>query len=144
MTAATIGGLKRPPLTHAVKMDDGSEHEIKLTYGLFQDLQRSVPDPALVVDILTADPEARDYIVRRCMTPTKKMVKNPETELVQPDELDLSDPDEMDGILQWVAEHMLYFFATSAGGLKRLSVVLQTALKNREDPPAPSMTGSQS
>jgi hypothetical protein len=136
--------IERPPLTVTVKQDDDTEHTIKLTYGLFQDLQRLIPDPAAIVQTITTDPYTRDYAVRRCMTPTKKMITDPENELIPADEMPIDDPDEIDKILQWVVGHMLYFFATSAGGLKQLGELFKGTLSlPEEDQPAPSTTGSQ-
>lgn len=140
MTAATAGEMERPPLTHTVKLEEG-EHTVKMSYGLFQDLQRLIPDTAAIVDTVIADPFTRDYIQRRCMTDTKKMVKDMEAELVDPETLGLSDPDEINALLQWAVGHLLYFFATSAGGLKQLSA--QLAQKLTLGQPAPSMSGSE-
>jgi hypothetical protein len=128
VTAATAGGATRPPLTVTINLEDGSEQEIKMSYGLFNDLQRSIPDPAAVVDTMLSDPYTRDYVIRRAMTPLKKMVKDPDTELLPVEDCGLDDPDEIDKLLQWIVGHMLYFFATSAGGLKRLSDQLQAKL----------------
>lgn len=142
MTAATAGKIERPPLKVTVNLEDGSEKEIKLSYGLFQDLQRQIPEPTVLIDVLTADPFTRDYILRRCMTDTKKMVMDPEKELVAAENCGLDDPDEMDKLLKWVAGHMLYFFATSAGGLKQLGELFREM--NVGTPSAPSMSGSPS
>lgn len=144
MTAATAGGVKRPPITLEVKDDEGGEITIKLTYGLFQDLQRLVPDAGAIVDTITADPYTRDYIIRRCLTPVKKIVKDMDKELVAAEDLTVNDPEQIESILQWVAEHLLYFFAISAGKLQRSAEAFTTALKPTADQPAPSKTGSQS
>lgn len=144
MTAATAGGIKRPDLTITLKLEDDKEETIKLTYGLFQDLQRAVADPAILIEVITSDPFTRDYIIRRCLTPTKKLIKDPDTELIQAEDVTLVDLDEIDRLLQWVAGHMLYFFATSAGGLKRLGEVFKNNLMDdAQVPPVPSTTGSQ-
>lgn len=143
MTAATARGLERPPLTLDVKLESGDDHKIKLSYGLFQDLQRLIPDPASIVDTVTSDPYTRDYVIRRCMTPLKKMVTKIDEELIPAEEMPIDDPDELDKILQWVVGHMLYFFATSAGGLKQLGEVFQDNLSLTTVPPAPSTAGSE-
>jgi hypothetical protein len=44
-----------------------------MSYGLFQDLQRLVPDAGQIVDTIAADP-TRDYIIRRCLTAEKKII----------------------------------------------------------------------
>jgi hypothetical protein len=139
MTAATAGALERPPLTCAVTLEDGTEYKVKFTYGLFQDLQRLVPDAAVLVDTIAADPHTRDYVIRRCMTPEKKIITD--WELLKPaEDLGLDDPDQINELLQWATGHLLYFFAISAGGLKQLSSLLAQKLG---DQPAPSTSGSQ-
>lgn len=148
MTAATAAGLTRPPLTLRVQCEDGSEKTIKLTYGMHQDLQRLVGDPTSLIETVTSDPYTRDYVVRRCLTPSKKIITKPEEELIPADEVPIDDPDEIDKIVQWVAGHMLYFFATSAGGLKQLGAAFKAAIgvlpeTETTDQPAPSTTGSE-
>jgi hypothetical protein len=146
MTAVTAHGIARPPLSVTVQLDDGQEKTIKLTYGMHQDLQRLVPDPASLLETIMSDPYTRDYVIRRCLTPLKKIVTKPEEELVPAEEIEISDPDQIDKILQWAAGHLLYFFATSAGGLKQLGEAFKAAFGNipTEDQPAPSTTGSES
>jgi hypothetical protein len=140
MTAVTAGGMERPPLTCTVKLEDETEYTVKMSYGLQQDIQRVVPDPAGIVDTIAGDPYARDYILRRCMTPEKKLIKD-EAELKPAEDIGLDDPDEINKLLQWATGHLLYFFAISAGGLKQLSEQLASKL---EDRPAPSTPGSPS
>lgn len=142
MTAATAGGVTRPPLTVTVQLSDEEQTEktIKLTYGLFQDLQRQIPDPGALVDTILAEPFTRDYILRRCMTDTKKMVQDPDKELISAEDCLLDDPEQMDKLLKWVVGHMLYFFATSAAGLKQLSEVFANL---NEAPSPPSTSGSK-
>lgn len=139
MSALSVGSLQRPSLTYTVKLEEGAEKTIKLSYGLFQDLQRLVPDAALLVDTIAADPNTRDYLIRRCLTDTKKFVKDWD-ELADAETLGLDDPDEINGLLQWVTGHLLYFFGISAGGLKQLSERLAQKLS---DQPAPSTLGSE-
>jgi len=144
MTAATAQGIQRPPLTVTVKQEDGTEKTIKLTYGLHQDLQRLVPDPASLIETITSDPYTRDYVIRRCLTDSKKIITKPDEELIPAENVQIDDPDEIDKILQWVAGHMLYFFATSAGGLKQLGEIFRAQFAPSTDQPDPSTTGSES
>lgn len=140
MTAATAGALERPPLKLTIKNDDGEEQTIKMSYGLFQDLQRLVPDAGAIVDTIAADPNTRDYMVRRCLTDSKKIITDWDL-LIQAEDINVSDPDVINEILQWITGHLLYFFGISAGGLKQLTKLLVERL---EDQPAPSIAGSQS
>lgn len=140
MTAVAAGDVKRPPLTCTVKLEDGSDYTVKMSYGLFQDMQRVVPDPAAIVDTICSDPYTRDYILRRCLTDEKRIIKD-EAELKAAEDMGLDDPDQMDILLQWATGHLLYFFATSAGGLKQLGALLAQKL---QDQPALSTPGSKS
>lgn len=144
MTAATAGGFERPPLKHTVKLDGGGELEIKMSYGLFNDLQRTTPDPAAVLDTMLADPYTRDYVIRRCLTQSNKMITDPDKDLIPPEEVDLADPDEIEKLLSWVSGHLLYFFAISAGGLRRLGEAFKANLNPEQDQSAPSTSGSPS
>lgn len=141
MSGFSAGGLERPPLTLTVMQEDGSEHQIKMSYGLFQDLQRTVPDTSALIDTIASDPYTRDYIFRRCMMGTKKLITK-EEDLIPADDILVDDPDEINKLIQWATGHLLYFFGISAGGLKQLSERL--AAKLDQDQPAPSTSGSPS
>lgn len=136
--------LQRPPLQIELTLNDGTTKEIKMTYGLFNDLQRTISDPQVIVETVMSDPWTRDYIFRRCLTDSKKAIKDPETDLIPIEEMPIDDPEELDKLMQWVAGHMLYFFATSAGGMKRLAEVFKVTRKADAAPPVPSTTGSES
>lgn len=135
--------IKRPPLTIEIQTDDGEPREIKMTYGLFNDLQRAIPEPSNVIETVMSDPFTRDYLYRRCFTETKKAVKD-ESELISEEDMPVGDPEQLDKLLQWVAGHMLYFFATSAGGLKQLAAAFKALAPADEDQLSPSTTGSES
>lgn len=102
--------MKRPELTHTA-----GETEIRWTYGLQLDLQRLMPDSDTVMMSLMGDTFTRDYVLRRALTPIKKSVTSHE-ELVPIEDIEL-DPDQILALLNWVAEHMLYFFVTTANNL---------------------------
>lgn len=139
----TEKGPTRPPLSITLRLEDETEYTVKMSYGLFQDLQRMVPDTAAIVDTILADPFAREYCLRRAMTPTKKIIADAEKELIPAEDVKLDDPDEINKLLQWIVGHLLYFFATSAGGLKQLSVLFKALDTSTQDQPAPSTPGSQ-
>lgn len=132
--------LVRPPLKITVKLDEG-EHTVHMTYGLFSDMQRVCPDPGVVLEAGLTDPFARDYLIRRCMTESKKMISD-EKELIAPEDMNLSDPDEIEKLLAWVTGHLLYFFARSAKGLADLGQKFKSQME--KTPVAPSKTGSES
>lgn len=133
--------MERPPLTHTVKLEDGVEKEIKMSYGLFQDLQRVTPDPGAIVEVITMDAPARDYMIRRALTDSRKMITK-EEDLIPMEDCGLDDPTEIAGLLKWISGHLLYFFATAAGDLKKVAEVMQAKLGNLQ--PQPSSAGSAS
>lgn len=137
--------IERPPLTIELELDDGGTREIKMVYGLFNDLQRAIQDPSVIIETVMSDPYTRDYVFRRCLTDTKKAIKD-ESELIAEEDMPIGDPEQLDKLLQWVAGHLLYFFATSAGGLKRLAEVFKAAAKPDDETalPGPLTTGSES
>jgi len=123
--------MDRPKLTHKV-----GDIEIKMTYGLSQDLQRVVPDPTNVMNAVLVDPFVRDYLVRRALTPTKGAVTD-ESELIAIDDVDLT-PDEIVELLTWIAGHLLHFFAQSAEQMGKLGRAFEKMIPQ----PNPSTDGS--
>ena len=105
--------LTRPPL----KKKFGT-FEIKLTYGLQLDLQRMIPDPTEVMNLLINDPYLRDWIIRRVLTDKASSVTE-EAQLISYEEITL-DPDEILDLLDWVSGHLMYFFGKSAAKATRL------------------------
>jgi len=129
--------VKRPELKLKVALGD-QEREIKWTYGLSNDIQRLVPDAGAAIGDITSQPYIRDYIVRRALTDKKGFVEK-EEELISPEEIDDLDPDEVASILDWVSEHLLYFFGNSAGSMSRLAKQFSALLQ----PLNHSSTGSE-
>lgn len=132
--------LERPPLKITIKLSEG-EHVVHMTYGLFSDLQRMCPDAGQLLEAGLSDAWARDYIVRRCMTDSKKMLTK-EEDLIQPEDMKLDDPCEVEKLLSWVTGHLLYFFVTSAEGLKKMGAKFQAQIGIT--PATPSKSGSES
>lgn len=138
------GPIERPPLKIEITLDNGETQEIKMSYGLFNDLQRAIQEPTQIIETVMADPYTRDYIFRRCFTDTKRHIKD-ESELIPEEDMPVGDPEQLDKLLQWVSRHMLYFFATSAGGLKQLAAAFKAAMPSAsEAQPDPSTSGSES
>jgi hypothetical protein len=134
--------LQRPPLKIELKLEDGGTTEVRWTYGLSQDLQRVTPDAGAILDVIASDPGARDYLIRRALTPAKKMIKDLD-ELVDPGDVGLDDSDEVNKLLEWITGHLLYFFILSAGGLKKLGGQFSQQMQALA-PPAPSSDGLKS
>lgn len=133
--------LKRPPLTHTVQLEDKKSIEIKLSYGLFNDLQRVCPDPGTLMEAGLGDPFARDFIVRRCFTDTKKTITD-EKDMTNQEDIPIEDPEEVEKLISWVVGHLLYFFARSAEKLRLMGQEFQATLGPLPDQPLPSNDGS--
>lgn len=130
--------MERPDLRFTVKLEDGGEKEIKMTYGLFNDLQRVTPQPEHIVTTVLEDPWVRDYLIRRVLTDSKKMIDD-ETKLIKVEDTGIEDPAELARLLEWVTGHLLYFFATSAGNISRLGKEFGNQVPNE---PVRSSSGS--
>jgi hypothetical protein len=98
-------------------------HKLKMTYGLLTDLQRVVPDAENAIQYILSDTFVRDYLVRRTLTPMKGSVAS-EDDLILAEDVDLS-PEEVTEVLNWVAGHLMLFFARSAKGLRQQGQNLQ-------------------
>lgn len=102
--------LPKPSRTFDLTVS-GEIQTIAMTYGLFNEIMRVIPEPGRIQDLVVSDPYLRDYVVRRMLTGNKRVDKD--EDLVDPFEIDL-DIDELDDLVAWVAEHVLHFFMKSA------------------------------
>lgn len=101
--------LTRPPLSFTVH--NGEETlDIKMTYGLFNEIMHVIPDPQNISELLITDQGLRDYVLRRMLTGNKRVEK--EEDLIDPFTLEL-DLQEVNDLILWVGDHILYFFTTS-------------------------------
>ena len=101
--------LERPPLSFTLQVGE-EEQEIKMTYGMFNELMQVIPDPQNITELLISDQGLRDYVFRRLLTGNKKVAK--EEDLVDPFDLELQ-LDQVDDLIMWAGDHILYFFTTS-------------------------------
>jgi hypothetical protein len=120
----------RPPLTIEVNGET-----IKMTYGLEMDLRRMLPDPLSALTLIRDDVYTQDYLVRRVLTPVKKIVTDP-ADLISMEEVDITSED-VENILTWATEHALYFFVKRTLELAKLGVQYKQAL------PTHSTSGSE-
>lgn len=102
--------LPKPDRTFPLTVN-GEKIDIVMSYGLFNEIMKVIPNPGQITDLVISDPFLRDYVVRRMLTGNKRVEKD--EDLVDPFELDI-DLDELDGLVTWVAEHVLHFFMKSA------------------------------
>lgn len=129
----TMPSVEKPALSIHLESCDRT---IKMVYGLEMDLRRILPDPQTAMQLIMSDAYTQDYVVRRCLTVTKKMVLQPD-ELIDFEEVDI-DSDDVEKLLAWVMEHSLYFFMKRATGMGDLSARFNMdQLK-----PSPSGSGS--
>jgi hypothetical protein len=116
MTAPASPEMQRPSLTLELP---SVEKTIKMVYGLEMDIRRLLPDPQSAMQLIMNDAYTQDYVIRRCLTDSKKMVLQPD-ELISFDDVDISSEDA-EKLLSWVTEHTLYFFMMRASGMANLA-----------------------
>lgn len=117
------------------------EVEIRMCHGLMCDFQRMVPDAASAVEFILNDSFVRDYLVRRALTNTRKSIEKME-DLIDHEDVDL-DTDEILELVDWISEHLLYFFVRSVENFSQstASMVLPETDKTADQTP-PSEGGS--
>lgn len=108
----------------------------KMSYGLLIDLQRMIPNAEQAVTYISTDSFVRDYLVRRVLTEKKGSVTD-ENELIKSEDVDLSMNETLE-VLNWVTEHLLYFFTQQALALGRSAKHLQSLTDPSLLPPAGS------
>lgn len=108
---------------------------IKMTYGLEMDIRRMLPDPLSALQLIRDDVYTQDYIVRRVLTPIKKIVTDP-ADLIDMSESEVTSED-VENILTWATEHALYFF------MKRTAVMATLGVQYSQALPKPSTDGSE-
>lgn len=126
--------IKKPSRTF-----DAAGYEVRMCHGLMCDFQRLVPDASSAVNYILNDSFVRDFLVRRALTPTKRSVEDVK-DLIDHEEVDL-DTDEVLDLVNWIAEHLLYFFVKSAENLSRLTGQMDLPAE-ATDPTPPSEDGS--
>lgn len=126
---------EKPDLKITV-MDGDTEREIKMSYGLEMDIRRIIPDPATGLQLALSDQFTQDYIIRRCLTDSKKMIVNME-DLIAVEEVGISTEDG-DRLIMWALEHQLYFFAKRASDMGSLASKQMITI-----PQLPSSDGSK-
>ncbi len=116
--------LTRPPLTITLKGED-EDVEVKMTYGLFNEIMAVVPSPDDIGALLVSDNGLRDYVIRRMLTGNKKVTE--ESDLI--DLFDVSlDITQLDELVSWVGDHILYFFTNSALKTQKLGEKYQETI----------------
>ena len=102
--------MERPNLEFEIRMD-GELKVIKMTYALFNEIMLVIPNPEEIGQLLITNAGLRDYVIRRMLTGNKRVAK--EEDMVDPFDIDI-DIGDLDDLIQWVGDHVLYFFMNSA------------------------------
>lgn len=102
--------MERPNLEFTLRLN-GEPTVVKMTYGLFNEIMNVIPNPEDIGDLLIKNAGLRDYVIRRMLTGNKRVLK--EEDLIDPFDMDI-DIGELDNLVNWVGDHVLYFFMTSA------------------------------
>ena len=86
---------------------------LKMTYFMFSDIMRLLGnDPDDSIALLMTHPDTRDFVMRRLFTDLRKPVETLD-ELINPYDINIS-PLELDGIIAWVADHVMHFTMSTA------------------------------
>jgi hypothetical protein len=124
-----------PPLELTVTLN-GEPATVKMVYGIEMDIRRLLPDPSTAMQLALTDQFTQDYIVRRLLTPNKKMLKEV-SELIPEDEIELSTED-VERMIEWTVEHLLYFFAKRTNSIAQLGARFNKSLPNLSKTGSPS------
>ena len=118
---------------------DGEPHDIKMTYGLLTEILKVIPSPDQITDLVVTDPGLREYVIRRMMTGNKRV--RSEDDLVDTFDINI-DVFELDGLVAWVAEHVLHFFMKSAAKTASVTEKYEATIQSLTRS-LPSQAGSQ-
>jgi hypothetical protein len=116
--------VERPSLEFTLRVND-QPTVIKMTYGLFNEIMQVVPSPENIGQLFITDAGLRDYVIRRMLTGNKRVME--EKDLVDPFEIDL-DITELDDLVNWVGDHILYFFMSTAEKTAKLGKKYEATL----------------
>jgi hypothetical protein len=104
-----------------------SGHELRMSYGMFNDIMRLVGNPQDAMQLLITDSVTRDLVIRRLFTDNKKSIDKVE-ELTDSFEIEVL-PSEIDGIVGWVADHCAHFLLSTG----RAMMNVETKYKSQMD-----------
>lgn len=114
-----------------------SGHELKMSYGMFSDINRIVGDIENSSALLMSDAMTRDLVIRRLFTNNNKAVTEFD-ELTGSFDIDIS-PAEIDGILGWVVDHLAYFLVSTG---RAMTSLMEKYKDEMPDPKTPSSNQS--
>ena len=129
-----------PKITPPSRTYTAGDKEIRMCHGLMCDFQRMVPDATSAASFILSDPFTRDYLVRRALTDSRKSIEK-EEDLIAHELIEL-DTDEILALIDWIAEHLLYFFVRSAENFSNLASRMEIPKADETPPAPPSEAGS--
>lgn len=100
-----------PSLPKGSHIIESNGKELRMSYGMFNDIMRIVGNTPDASTIMITDPMARDLVIRRLFTDNNKTIDKTE-DLIDPFDIEVL-PSELDGILAWVADHVSHFFVST-------------------------------
>lgn len=103
--------LEKPNRSYTLTVN-GEETEVVMSFAMFQEIMKVIPSPENIAHLLIQDFYLREYVLRRLLTGPKKV--RSDEDMIDLFEVD-ADPEALDDMLLWVADHILYFFMTTAG-----------------------------
>lgn len=95
---------------------ESSDRELRMSYGMFNDIMRIIGHSEDLSIVLITDPMVRDLVIRRLFTDTKQSV-NKEEDLINAFDIEVL-PSELDGVLSWVADHASHFMLSTGRAMR--------------------------
>lgn len=93
--------------------------ELRMSYGMFNDIMRLIGNPQDATDMLITDAVTRDLVIRRLFTDNNKAISNVD-DLIDAYSINIL-PTELDGILGWVADHCAHFLLSTGSAMMAMS-----------------------
>lgn len=119
-----------------------NERELRMSYGMFNDIMRLIGNPQDATQLLITDSVTRDLVIRRLFTENNKSIDKVE-DLIDSFEIDIL-PTEIDGICGWVADHCAHFLLSTGKAMLNLETKYKDELKAAKETASSSLSNSGS
>lgn len=130
--------IQKPARTFKLKIDNETT-EVVMSFALFQEIMKVIPNPENVTQLLVQDFYLREYVIRRVLTGNKAIVSDDDLFDLFAHEV---DEEAANDLILWVTDHILYFFTTTAEKSVKLGVKYQEQITNLTQS-VQSQTGSE-
>lgn len=111
---------------------ESSGQELRMSYGMFNDIMRLIGNPQDASSLLITDSGTRDLVIRRLFTDNKKALDKIDEDLIDSFEIDIL-PSEIDGIVGWVADHCAHFLISMGNQMTTVAEKYQEQLKEASE-----------